>query len=101
DGVVKRGARARAGRSQPSYASGTPHRGNILVKISVRAEWRPLFTASTNGELAETASSSGRKLRRPLQTAIARSGPLIATWTCSPNVLLRQTTYRRISSFRR
>jgi hypothetical protein len=62
------------------------------VKICVRAEWSPEFTFSTNGELHESARSSGRKLRILLATAIARSGPLIATWTCSPKVLLRQTT---------
>src|SRR5207244_4449960 len=44
------------------------------------------------GESALSASSSGRKLRRPLQTATARSGPLIATCTCRPKLLLRQTT---------
>ena len=32
------------------------------MKICVRAECRPLSTSSTNGELAESASSSGRKL---------------------------------------
>ena len=62
------------------------------MKICVRAEWSPLLTPSTNGELAESARSSGRKFRSPAMTAIARSGPLIATWTCSPNVLLRHTT---------
>ena len=41
-------------------AQGTPQRGNMRVKICVRAECRPLFTFSTNGELAESASSSGR-----------------------------------------
>ena len=69
-----------------------PQRGNIRVKIWVRAEWRPLKTPSTNGELAESASSSGRKLRRAAQTRIARSAPLIPTWTCWPKELLRQTT---------
>ena len=69
-----------------------PQRGNMRVKIWVRAECRPVFTFSTNGELALSASSSGRKLRRPLQTATARSGPLIATCTCRPKLLLRQTT---------
>ena len=37
-----------------------------------------MSTPSTNGELADSASSSGRKLRSALQTAIARSAPLIA-----------------------
>jgi hypothetical protein len=49
-------------------------------------------TPSTNGELADSASSSGRKFRSALQTAIARSAPRIPTWTWRPKVLLRQTT---------
>jgi hypothetical protein len=36
-----------------------PQRGNMRVKICVRAEWRCVKTPSTNAELAETASSSG------------------------------------------
>ena len=70
--------------SQPSNASGIPQRGNMRVKICVRAEWRPLTTPSTNGELAESASSSGRKLRSALQTAIARSAPRIADVDVEP-----------------
>jgi hypothetical protein len=64
----------------------------MRVKISVRAEWSPLFTPSTSGELTDSASRCGRKTRRPSWTAIARSAPRIPTCTCSPNVLLRQTT---------
>jgi hypothetical protein len=37
-----------------------PQRGKRRVKISVRAEWRPVFTFSTKGELADQANSSGR-----------------------------------------
>ena len=48
-----------------------------LVEASRLPE--PLFTPSTNGELAESARSSGRKLRSPAMTAMTRSGPLIAT----------------------
>ena len=69
-----------------------PQRGNMRVKICVRAEWRPVFTSSTNGELAESASSSGRKPRSALQTAIARSPPRMPMCTWSPKVLFRQTT---------
>ena len=72
--------------------SGTPQRGNMRVKICVRAECRPLLTFSTNGELAESASRSGMYGRSALVTRTARSAPLIATCTCSPNELLRQTT---------
>ena len=38
------------------------------MKIWVRAECRPVSTPSTNGELAESASRSGRNGRRALQT---------------------------------
>ena len=31
-----------------------PQRGKSLVKISVRAEWRPVFTLSTNGDEHES-----------------------------------------------
>ena len=61
-----------------------PQRGNMRVKTSVRAECRPELTFSTNGELAESASSSGRKLRSALCTAIARSAPAMPTWTWRP-----------------
>jgi hypothetical protein len=73
----------------------------MRVKISVRAEWRPLTTSSTNGELADSASSSGRTLRNASHTRIARSGPRTAMWTWIPKLLLRHTTYLRISSFLR
>jgi hypothetical protein len=78
--------------SQDANASGTPQRGKKRVKICVRAEWRPVFTFSTNGELVESASSSGRKLRIAATTATARSAPRMPTCTCSPKVLFRQTT---------
>ena len=48
------------------------------MKICVRTECRPVLTFSTNGELAESASSSGRYVRSASQTATARSGPRIA-----------------------
>ena len=81
--------------------SGTPQRGKKRVKICVRTEWSPVSTPSANGELAESASSSGRKLRNPFVTAIARSAPWIPTCTCRPKVLFFRTTYWRISSLRR
>ena len=62
------------------------------MKICVRAECSPLETPSTNGELADSARSSGRKFRIAAMTAMALSAPSTATCTCSPNVLLRQTT---------
>jgi hypothetical protein len=69
-----------------------PQRGKKRVKICVRAECRPVTTPSAKGELAESASSSGRKVRKPFATAITRSAPLIPTWTWRPKLLLRQTT---------
>ena len=54
--------------SQSPYASGTPQRGKNFVKICDRAEWRPVSTPSANGELAETASSSGSSCRMPSWT---------------------------------
>ena len=78
--------------SHVPYGSGTPQRGNMRVKISVRAEWSPLFTPSTIGELTDRASRCGRNARRPSCTATARSAPRIPTWTWKPNVLFRQTT---------
>ena len=71
------------------------------MKISVRAECSPDTQSSTKGELADSASSSGRTFLNALQTAIARSGPRIPMWTWMPKLLLRQTTYWRISLFRR
>ena len=62
------------------------------MKICVRAECSPELTFSTKGELAESAKSSGSRLRSPFATAIARSAPRIPTWTWRPKVLLRQTT---------
>ena len=60
----------------------------MRVKICVRAEWSPVLTFSTKGELQDSASSSGRKLRRPLHTAIARSGPLIADVDVEPEAVV-------------
>mgnify|MGYP001609228541 CR=1 FL=1 len=47
---------------------------------------------TTNGDDADSASSSGMKLRSFDIVRIARSAPRIPTCTCRPNVLLRQTT---------
>ena len=41
---------------------GTPQRGKKRVKICVRAECRPVFTPSTNGELAESAEQLGKEV---------------------------------------
>ncbi len=45
-----------------------PQRGKNFVKICVRTECSPVFTCSRNGELADSASSSGRYVRRASQT---------------------------------
>src|SRR6187401_2511824 len=47
-------------------ASGTPQRGKKRVKICVRAECRPLFTPSTNGELAKEVTHPGHDRDRPV-----------------------------------
>ena len=55
-----------------------PQRGKLLVKICVRTEWRPELRPSRNGELADSASTSGSTGRRRSQTLTARSAPRIA-----------------------
>src|SRR3970040_307456 len=99
--VSKRKRTKRSYWSQDAKESGTPQRGKKRVKICVRAECNPELTLSTKGELHESASSSGRKFRIPLKTAIARSGPLIATGAWSPKELLGQRTEPSAVSFRR
>ena len=91
-GVVEKADVPLEPRPSRRTASGTPQRGKKRVKICVLAECSPVTTFSTNGELADSASSSGRNARSPLWTAIARSAPRIPTWTWKPKVLLRQTT---------
>ena len=46
-------------RAKLPNGSGMPQRGKLLVKIWVRAEWRPESRPSRNGEFDESASSSG------------------------------------------
>ena len=60
------------------------------MNVCVRAVCRPESRPSTNGELAEIASSSGSTGRSRSHTRTARSAPRTPTWTCSENVLLRQ-----------
>ncbi len=62
------------------------------MKICVRAEWSPVSTPSANGELAESARSSGSQLRSALVTLMARSAPRMPMWVWKPNVLFFQTT---------
>ena len=48
------------------------------MKICVRAEWSPVSTPSANGELADSASSSGSQLRsarRHLERAVGAPDP--------------------------
>ena len=70
-----------------------PQRGKLFVKIWLRAECRPEWRPSKNGELAEIASSSGITTRSRSQTRIARSAPRTPTCTCTLKVLFRQATY--------
>ena len=48
---------------------------------------------STNGELADAASSTGNTGRSASHTATARSAPRMPTCTWLLNVLLRHATY--------
>src|SRR5437660_4738395 len=90
-----------ANASQLPNASGIPQRGKLLVKIWLRALCSPESRPSRNGELEETASSSGSSSRRRSHTSTARSAPRIPTWTCSENVLFRHATYLSPSATRR
>ena len=86
------GRRSRRSVSQSRNGEGTPQRGKVRVKISVRTVCRPVSRRSRKGELAETASSSGSSSRIRSQTAIARSAPRTPMWTCMLQVLLRWAT---------
>ena len=70
-----------------------PTRGNI-EKIGERIDAKPESTPRQNGELVDSASSSGRSSRRPssARTAVAPSGT--ATWTCSAIVGSRWASAR-------
>ena len=58
------------------------------MKTCERVEWRPVSIPSRNGELAESASRSGRNVRSALQTRTARSGPLIADVDVDPEAVV-------------
>jgi hypothetical protein len=62
----------------------------MRVKIWVRVERRCVMRPSSQGELAETASSSGITVRSAFITATARSASRMPTCTWMPKVLLRQ-----------
>ena len=63
-----------------------PTRGNAR-KIGVRLEASPVASARQNGELADSASSTGTCTRIPLATWIALSGSSIPTWTWMPKMI--------------
>jgi hypothetical protein len=77
---------------QSRNGDGTPQRGKVRVKISLRTLCRPVSWRSRKGELAETASSSGSSSRSQSQTAIALSAPRIPMCRCRLQVLLRWAT---------
>ncbi len=52
--------RTRRSRAQPSNGSGMPQRGNMRVKCCERVECRCVMRPSVHGELALSASRSGR-----------------------------------------
>ena len=62
-----------------------PERGNI-EKIGMRAEASPVSRPCQYGELALSASSSGRYSRSPSSARTARTGSGTPTCTCSANV---------------
>ncbi len=97
--AVSRSMKRTYARQSPN-GSGTPQRGKVRVKISVRTEASPVSRPSRKGEFADRASSGGRIPRRWSQTAIARSAPRIPTWTWALHVLLRCATQRSSSRSR-
>ena len=70
-----------------------PTRGK-LSKIGMRTEAIPLSRPCQNGELAESASSSGRWTRSRASARAAISGSGTPTWTCSANVGSRRASSR-------
>ena len=70
-----------------------PVRGNAR-KIGIRVEARPVACARQNGELADSASSTGTCTRMPLVTWIALSASSIPTCTCRPKMISWRATKR-------
>src|SRR3954454_5734170 len=70
-----------------------PTRGKAW-KSGVRAEARPESRPCQNGELADSASSSGTWARIRLSSPIASSGSRTPTCTCSANVGSRRASSR-------
>ena len=83
-------------RTQSAYEENTrgmPTRGNAW-KSGVRALARPVSRPCQNGELADSASSSGRCARIWFSAASAPAGVGTPTWTCSANVGSRRASAR-------
>ncbi len=74
-----------------------PTRGNI-EKIGIRVEASPVSRPCQYGELAESASSSGRYSRIPSSARTARTGSGTPTCTCSAKVGSRCASARIESS---
>ena len=70
-----------------------PTRGKAW-NSGVRAEARPVSRPCQKGELAESASSSGRCERSRLAARIASSGSGTPTCTCSAKVGSRRASSR-------
>src|SRR5215212_203636 len=70
-----------------------PTRGKAR-KIGVRVDRRPVASARQNGELHDSASSSGMCTRIPLATWIALSGPSMPTCTWTPKISSWRATKR-------
>jgi len=84
--------------SKEANAGGIPVRGK-LSKIFDRADARPVSRPRQNGELADSARSSGSQVRRPPATRIACCPVSIPTWTWRPKISCRSAV-QRICSIR-
>jgi hypothetical protein len=73
-----------------------PLRGNA-AKIMARVDCSPVASPRQNGELVESASSTGSSISTPSITCSAASGVGTATCTCMPNTSSRRATYCSIS----
>ena len=60
----------------------------------VRADAKPVACPARNGELADSASSSGRWTRSRFISLTASSGSGTPTWTCSAKVGSRRASSR-------
>ncbi len=70
-----------------------PVRGKAW-KMTVRAEQMPASRPCQKGELADSASSSGRWARMRFSSRVADAASATPTWTCSAKVGSRRASSR-------